>query len=620
MTTSDAKRLFEEFPPVSTAEWMAAIEKDLKGASFEKALMWKGFEGITLKPFYRREDLQELGDLLAAQPAEFPYVRGVADEGELWTAYQEIVEPDPKAANAKAKDALGKGVDAAAFRSDPVPGGVLGVAPQTEADMAALLDGLECEVRLQGGALTPALFELVSPERAAGLRGALDYDPIADALLGLRPYPGAGALLDEAAQFGAAAQKKAPNMVPVNVRASVYHESGGSAVQELAFALAAGVEYVAKLGPEAPIGFEFAVGSSFFVEIAKLRAARLLWANALSAFGVPPEKAKAPLFARTSNWNKTVYDPYVNMLRATTEAMSAVIGGADALAVAPFDATFKQPDEFSERIARNVQNLLREETYIGKVKDIAGGSYFIEVLTDALAREAWKLFQKVEANGGMLKAIEAGLVQEEIRAVREAKDAHVAQRRLTLLGTNQYPNLKETMLDKIDLPKPVPTSLRVRGEGGATVETIRPYRAAEPYEKIRLATEKSGKRPKIYLLTIGNLAMRKARANFISNFFGCAGFEIVEGPGTLELEAAVQEAAKANPDAIVLCSSDEEYAELGPKFCELAKREAPNAKRVLAGYPKDIVDALKEAGMQDFVHIRSNALETLAKYQEELCK
>jgi len=620
MTNPDTKRLFEEFPPVSTADWMAAIEKDLKGADFEKALIWKGYEGISLKPFYRKEDVETLRDLLATSPAEFPYVRGVSGEGTQWASVQEITEPDPKAANAKAKDALGKGADAVAFKTDPVPGGVLGVAPQNEADVAALLDGLDCCVRLHCGALTPAVFNLIGEERAASLKGALGYDPIADVLLGQKPYAGADALMDEVAQFVAAAQKKAPKMVPVNVRASIYHEAGGSAVQELAFAIASGVEYVAKLGPTAKIGFEFAVGSSFFVEIAKLRAARLLWANALSAFGVPQDQAKAPVFARTSNWNKTVYDPYVNMLRVTTEAMSAAIGGANAVSVTPFDATFKQPDEFSERIARNVQNVLREETYIGKVKDIAGGSYFVEALTDALAREAWKLFQKVEAAGGMLKAVEAGLVQEEIRTVRETKDAHVAQRRLTILGTNQYPNQKETMLDKVDLPKPVPTSLKVKGEGTVQVPTIQPYRAAEPYEKIRLATEKSGKRPKVYLLTIGSLAMRKARAGFVSNFFACAGFEIVEGPGTLELEAAVQEAAKANPDVIVLCSSDEEYAELGAKFCELAKKEAPNAKRVLAGYPKDIVDALKEAGMQDFVHIRSNALETLAKYQEELCK
>jgi len=620
MTKPETKRLFEEFPPVSTEQWMAAIEKDLKGASFEKALMWKGYEGISLKPFYRMEDLALLGDLLACAPGDFPYMRGVADEGTEWTCVQEITEPDPKSANAVAKDGLAKGADAVAFNTTPAPGGVLGVAPQSEADMLALLDGLDCEVRLHGGALTPALFDLITVERAAGLRGALDFDPIADVLQGVKPYAGAAPLMDEAAAFVEEAQAKASKMVPAVVRASVYHETGGSAVQELAFALAAGVEYLAKLGASTPIEFEYSVGSSFFVEIAKLRAARLLWANALTAFGVPEPQAKAPILARTSMWNKTVYDPYVNMLRVTTEAMAAAIGGADAIAVTPFDATFKQPDDFSQRIARNVQNILREESYIGKVKDVAGGAYFVEVLTDALAQEAWKLFQKVEAAGGILKAIEAGLIQEEIRAVRQAKDTHIAQRRLTILGTNQYPNLKETMLDKIDLPRPIPTSLKVKGKGGVEVETLDPYRAAEPYEKIRLATEKSGKRPLIYLLTIGNLAMRKARANFITNFFGCTGFEIVEGPGDLDLEAAVKEAAKANPAVIVLCSSDEEYAELGPKFCEMAKTEAPNSKRVLAGFPKDIVESLKEAGMQDFIHIKSNALETLAKYQEVLCK
>lgn len=620
MTNPDTKPLFEEFPPVSTADWMATIEKDLKGASFEKALMWKGYEGISLKPFYRKEDIESLGDLLATNPGDFPYIRGMAAEGTTWASAQKVTNADPKAANVTAKDALKKGADAIAFKTTAVPGGVVGVAPQSEADMAALLDGLDCCIRIHGGALTSALFDLIPADKAANLGGALDFDPIADVLTGNKPYAGAEALLNEVAEFVVGAQKKAPKMVAVNVRASVYHETGGSAVQELAFAIASGAEYLAKLGKDAKIGFEFAVGSSFFVEIAKLRAARLLWANVLSAYGVAEDQAKAPLFARTALWNKTIFDPYVNMLRSTTEAMSAAIGGANGITVTPFDATFKASDEFSERIARNVQNVLREESYIGKVKDIAGGSYFIEALTDALAQEAWKLFQKVEAAGGMLKAIEAGIVQEEINAVKATKDAHIGQRRLSILGTNQYPNQKETMLDKVALPKPTPTSLKVKGEGGVSIATIQPYRASEAYEKIRLATEKSGKKPVIYLLTIGNLAMRKARAGFVSNFFACAGFEIVEGPGNLELEAAVADAAQKNAGAIVLCSSDDEYVELGPKFCEIAKKEAPNAKRVLAGFPKDIIDSLKEAGMQDFIHIKSNALETLAKYQEELCK
>jgi len=620
MTNPDTKRLFEEFPPVSTADWMATIEKDLKGASFEKALMWKGYEGISLKPFYRKEDLETLSGQIAANPGEYPYIRGAAEEGETWKSVQDVTNTDPKAANAAAKDALAKGADGVAFVTTPVPGGVTGVALNSADDAKALLDGISAPVKISGGALTSAIFDLIPADAAKSLKGALDYDPIADVVVGAKPYAGTEALLNEIDAFVKGVKAKAPNMVPVTVRASVYHEAGGSAVQELAFAIAEGAEYIAKLGTDVPVEFEYAVGSSFFVEIAKLRAARLLWANVLTAFGAAPEKASSKIRAKTSLWNKTVFDPYVNMLRATTEAMSAAIGGADSVTVTPFDATFKASDEFSERIARNVQNVLREESYIGKVKDIAGGSYFVETLTDALAQEAWKLFQKVEAAGGMLKAIEAGIVKEEIDAVKKTKDTFVGQRRQNILGTNQYPNQKETMLDKVVLSKPTPTSLKVKGEGGVAVATIAPYRAAEAYEKIRLATEKSSKKPVIYLLTIGHRAMRKARAGFASNFFACAGFEIVEGPGTLELEAAVKEAVKANAGVIVLCSSDDEYAELGPKFCEIAKKEAPNAKRVLAGFPKDIIDSLKEAGIQDFIHIKSNALETLAKYQEELCK
>jgi methylmalonyl-CoA mutase len=490
--------------------------------------------------------------------------------------------------------------------------------------MQTMLEGIDARVKIEGGALTAALFDLIPDAVAGKLKGALDYDPIADVAEGARPYAGADKLLSEIETFVKGAQKKAPNMVPVSIRASHYLEAGGSAVQELAFAIAEGAEYVAKLGPETPIVFNYAIGSSFFVEIAKCRAARLLWANVLAAYGVPEDKAFSKIRAKTALWNKTTFDPYVNMLRVTTEAMAAALGGCDSVTVSPFDATYESSDEFSERIARNVQIILRDEAYLNRVHDVAGGSYYVEVLTDSLAQEAWKLFQKIEAAGGMLKALEQGLIQDEIKSVRDARDTQIAQRRHSILGTNQYPNAKETMSDKVKPAKPTPTTLKVAGEGGVNVTPIVAYRGAERYEKIRLATEayaaKNGRRPVVFLLTIGSVTMRKARAGFVSNFFGCAGFEIIEGAGYDNLEAGVVDAVKANADMVILCSSDEEYEALGAPFCTLVTKSLPKAVRVVAGYPKDVVDSLKAAGIQDFIHVRTNALDSLTKYQEQFCK
>jgi len=313
------------------------------------------------------------------------------------------------------------------------------------------------------------------------------------------------------------------------------------------------------------------------------------------------------------------------MLRATTEAMSAAIGGADSISVIPYDVIFEQPDEFSVHIARNVQVILRDEAYLGRVRDVAGGSYYIESLTRSLAEKSWDMFQQIETHGGLAKALETGWVQEEIHKVREAKDAHVAERRLSLIGTNQFPNLKETMLDKMKPPHAEPCDLLTPWPvDNVPVPPITRYRAAEPFEQVRLATEdhvhRGGKQPVLFVLAVGNLAMRKARAHFIANLFGCAGFEIVESTDEADLASGVKEARAAQADAVVLCSSDDEYAHLGPELVKEARSSGLQIPLIVAGNPKDLVEALKAAGIDDFVHIRSNALETLRRYQALLCR
>ncbi|MBA4182190.1 MAG: methylmalonyl-CoA mutase small subunit, partial [Anaerolinea sp.] len=445
-----------EFPPVSTAEWEATIQADLKGADYEKRLVWKTDEGIAVRPYYRAED----APAAALAPGQFPFTRGVA---QAW----EIVE-DPS-----------------------IPAGA--------------------------------------------------------------------------------------------VNASRFHENGAASVEELAFALSEGVERLAAAedpGFEAAsLVFVFATGSNYFFEIAKLRAARMLWAQAVTAFKVTaPEAARMRIHARTALANKSIYDPYTNLLRATTEALSAVIGGCDSLTV--------MPARFPERLARNVQLILKEECHLDGVADPAGGSYYVEALTDAIAREAWKLFQQVEERGGFAAA--EGFVAERLAASRAEKEKALATRRRVLVGVNNYPDLGERVLsDATDL-----------AQAG--------WRMARAFEEIRLRTERhaaaAGRTPRVLLLKRGDLKMRMARATFCQNFFGCAGFEIAE---SVELDPAA--------DLIVLCSSDAEYL-------ELARDVVPRTSVpvIVAGNPKEQIAELRAAGVAGFVHVLSNQIETLTEWQDKV--
>jgi methylmalonyl-CoA mutase len=455
--------LGQDFPPVPAAEWEAAIQKDLKGADYEKRLVWRSDEGIPVRPYYRRENLSGLA---AQSHASRP--------GNAWETRQ---EPD---------------------------------------------------------------------------------------------YPATA------------------------IRADHLHDSGAHAVQELAYALAEGVEHLHALTFTMPVDsaaarveFVYAVGSNYFFEIAKLRAARRLWAQVVAAFGAgDPGACTARLHVRTSRLNKSVYDRYTNLLRVTTEAMSAVIGGCDTLAVEPFG--------FSPHLALGVQRVLREEAHLDAVADPGAGSYYIEALTDALARDAWKLFQSVEAAGGYAMALESGIVDRALAETRAARRKAVASRRRTLVGVNNYPDLNEK----------TPGSEALRGFDRSAFPALR---LAEPFEKIRERTARhaalTGRYPKVLLLKRGDLKMRMARANFALNFLGCAGFDLVE--------ADAYEGTGA--DLIVLCSADPEYLALAREVC--ARVGVPV---LVAGHPKEQIDALKAAGVRGFIHIMSDAVQTLTELQATL--
>jgi methylmalonyl-CoA mutase len=455
-----ALNLAQEFPAVATSEWESVIAKDLKGADYEKKLVWRTEEGLSVRPYYRKESLAGLEDQLG---------------------------------------------------------------------MRRNRRGWEISAQLQPG--------------------------------------------------------------PNAVRADLLHEAGAHSIQELGYAIAAGVERLAALADKKPVDeaaaeieFVFAVGPSYFIEIAKLRAARLLWAQAVTAFG--GKNLDMRMHVRTPRRNKSVTDSYTNLLRVTTEALSAVIGGCDSLTVEPFG--------FEEHVAVNIQRLLQEESHIDAVADPAGGSYYLESLTDSIAREAWKLFQQVEAEGGYTKTLTAGSIEKALAATRAARDKAMSGRRRTLVGVNNYPSLTE----------------KEPGTEAPAAEKESPlsqYRVSEPFEKIRQRTiehaRATGRYPKVLLLTRGDVKMKGARSTFCLNFFGCAAFDITIS----------EDYAGTDADLIVLCSSDPEYVAFAQDVCPKVKVPV-----LVAGNPKDLIEALQAAGVQGFVHVLSDIVATLTEWQNKL--
>ena len=611
------EKLFSEFAPVSTEEWMAKITADLKGVPFEKKLVWKTGEGFNVNPFYRAEDIEGL-KTTESLPGEFPYVRGTKKDND-WKVRQNIEVCCFKGANEKALDLLTKGVTSLGFiiKGDEV----------NEENIATLLEGIcPASVELNFNTCNCKAEKLIGiladyfkgkGVDAEKCYGSVNYDafkkPLVKGKENSEWVEGAAAVLK--------AGQALPNYRVLAVNAFLFNNAGAYISQELGYALAWGNELMAK-NTEAgftadevakKIKFNLGISSNYFMEIAKFRAARWLWAEIVAAYKPACECAcKMVAHAQTSEWNMTVYDAHVNLLRSQTEAMSAALAGVDSITVRPFDKIYQTPDDFSERIARNQQLLLKEECHLDKVVDPSAGSYYVEVLTNSLADVAWKLFLEVEEKGGFSVAVNAGEIQNAVNASNVARKKAVATRREILLGSNQYPNFTEVAADKIQEKGSCCCGGGHCGE--ATIPALDFSRGASEFEALRMTTEKSGKTPKVFMLTIGNLAMRLARSQFSANFFGCAGYKIIDNLGFDTVEAGVEAAVKAGAEIVVLCSSDDEYAEFAPAAY---KALAGRAEFVVAGAPA-CADDLKAQGIDQFVNVKSNVLETLKAFNAKL--
>lgn len=621
---NNSKKLFQEFVAPSTQEWLDKIQVDLKGADFQKKMVWRTNEGFNVQPFYRREDVEKL-QTPDSLPGEFPFVRGNKKLDNEWYVRQNIIAQSAAEANAKALDVLNKGITSLGF-----------AIPKAELSaeyIDTLLENIACDCvelnfvtckrcSLKLAEILVAYFDKKGYSKE-NIVASIDWDPIEKTLMKGKDID---ALLEYAPKL-VDAVKDYPNFRVISANSLSLNNSGAYIVQELGYALAWGAEYLQQLteaGVEPTLAakkikFNMGISENYFMEIAKFRAARMLWAEIVKQYNPKCYCACQMIVnAETSAYNMTVFDAYVNMLRTQTEAMSAALAGVHSIVVTPFDAAYETPSEFSERIARNQQLLLKEECHFSTVVDPSAGSYYIEELTASVAKEAWKIFLSIEEQGGFLAAAKAGVIQDDINATNEKRHLHAAQRKEFVLGTNQFPNFTENSEGKIEGSEGCGCGCGSRKSekknDDAAYKTICATRLAADFEALRLSTEKASKQPVAFMLTIGSLVWRQARAQFSTNFLACAGYKVIDNLGFNTVEEGIDAAMAANADIVVICSSDEEYAEYAvPAYNYLDNR----AIFVVAGAPA-CAEELKASGIENFIHVKVNQLETLKAFNTKL--
>lgn len=604
------EKLFDMFSPVSPEEWRAKAEVDLKGADFEKKMVWRTDEGFNVQPLYRGVDIKDF-KTIDSLPGEYPYVRGTRTNND-WQARQEIDAADVKEANAKALDVLNKGITSLGFKL------------HDDFNLDVLLDGIYTDIAQVNFAVCPnkvvefakvLVAYLEKKGTADKFVGSIDFNPYKATFKKGKKFEGIAEVAAELLKVVAPVK----GLRVLSVNSEMLSNAGAYIYQELGYALSWGNEWMAQLTDAgfsadevaSRIKFNMGISTIYFMELAKFRAARMLWAQIVKQYNPQCDcVCKMVVHATTSRYSQTMFDSYVNMLRSQTQAMSAALASVDEITVTPFDAPYKKSDEFSERIARNQQLLLKEESHLDKVVDPAGGSYYIEELTMSLAQVAWKLFLETEDKGGFKAAVESYDVTNAVNASANARFDKVAKRREQLLGTNQFPNFTEVS----DGKKALTCCCACACEMEESAPVLNNKRLASQFEDLRQATENAVHTPVVFMLTIGNLAMRLARAQFSDNFFGCAGYKLIDNNGFNTVEEGVEAAVAANADVVVLCSSDAEYPELIPGAIKALNGRA---EFVLAG-PE--TDEFKALGVTNFINVRTNVLSTLKAFNAKLLK
>lgn len=672
------KLTLDEFPPATYGDWRKAAEESLKGAPFDKKLVTTTPEGIKLQPIYGKTDLEALS-LPESWPGLPPFVRGSSAsgyKGHPWLIAQELPGGCLEKFHAALKSDLMRGQNAVVLLPDVATRhgqdpdeaacgevGECGLSLATLDDATRAFDGVDFQAApvlvFAGASALPLAGLLQACSGDNGFSGAVLADPLTE-------WARDGKLeisLDDACAELAALSKWAAGkgLRTAGIQANLWADAGGTAVEELAFGLATGAAYFRVLAaagvPEDEIAPRFvmalSLGSNLFMQIAKIRAARLLWDRMVGAFGVRP----APLFihGRSSIFNKSVLDPHTNMLRATAEGFAGVVGGVDSMHVAAFDEPVRTPDEFSSRIARNIHVILAEECGFAEVADAAGGSWYVESLTIELAKKAWELFQEVEKRGGMAVALRKGFPQSAVAVSAKARLSAVSKRREAVLGVNLFPNPAESPLapnhakEKFaerskriasarkggvslasasveEIAKAfqagatigeIRKALPRKGAGVPEIPRVRVIRAAEGYERLRAATRENP--PQVWLAKFGPPKQSKARADFSSGFFAAGGYDVRQQTvGAKSVGEALDQAVASKAPVVVLCSTDDTYPEIVPAFVPALKSQMPGTKVLLAGYPPDQIEAHKASGVDDFIHIKVDCLAFLTNLHKEL--
>ena len=696
-------KLFADFPACTYAAWKEQAEASLKGAPFEKVLHTRTPEGIELRPLYHKKDLEELPHLTRSSISLATTAgRRPAGPPNTWWVRQRFAAVEPAEFNRILKQDLARGQDSFAFAldrwsrrgADPLTTG----SAEANLSQQAYLDTCFSHIKLvsrlfedvdlrdiplaidpgSSSVQTVAML-LALCQRYDWLPSRLRLDLETDffsqlALTGSLPRPFA-VLIPPLAELFQLADEERADWGLLRVSGICWHEAGASAVQELALVLAAGAENFRLLG-DAGISLDtvarrtrmsLGVGRDLFMQIAKIRAARLLWSNLCSGFEVDASHHQIPIHVQGSSVYHTKRDPWTNLLRDTVQAFAGAVGGADSMHCSTMADGLGVPSDFHRRMARNTQVILKEEAHLDKVLDPAAGSWYIENLCDSLARNAWERFQEIEQLGGLFAAMRRGVPQQWMAASREDRRARIANRRQVIVGTNKYPLLNEEAvvfeepstekLRKIttrDQQKPrgdqyrkelqfaedQTGTARIRqlaraASAGASLhelseviwpgslddgltEAVTPLvlqRASEELELLRDQADQwladNGSRPSVFLANMGPLRQHKARADFSRGFLECGGFDVLSPKGFETPEEAAQAAVDSSACAVVLCSTDDSYPELTAPFVEALRtleQKAGQKKRLvlLAGYPKGQIEALSEAGVEEFIHLKAD--------------
>ena len=687
-TSKDAERdllapvSFDEFEKPTYERWQAEVEKALKGGDFNKKMFTKTYEGITLQPIYTPALHQEKIPK-GVYPGAGEFLRGTKASGYIkdsWGVSQYVDESLPKDANHASLYEIVKGGTIHNIRLDEATRhdqdvqvgasvGVGGTSLYTMADCSQLIERFnlkENPLYIETGASAAILLGMLSAtvkaskKQTSDLKGLVGADPIGVWAKDGALHMSLDTAFDEMAHAVVWAKEQAPELKTVLVSGDVYANGGANDVQEVAYALATAVCYVRQLAQRnidihtiaKSMMFTFSLGANFFMEIAKLRALRVLWARIMEAFGAGESDRAVHVHGRTSAFTKTVYDPYVNLLRNTTQ-------------------------EFSRRIARNIQVMLQTEFELRQPVDPVGGSWYVETLAAELCEKIWAEFQAIESKGGIIAALKEGYPQAQVKTILNERFKNLAFRKDVAVGNNMYANMTEELLD----PKPEnqetlrqkrvahleeylatadpeavvkaqstleasttePGALIGLIELGAlqkmtmrqirkaldagdisseTIEPITAHRWTEQFEALRMRTENYKQRTKdnvkVFLANMGPIPQHKPRADFSTGFFEVAAFEVIKNDGHETTADAAKAARESGADVVVICSTDDTYPELVPPLAKELKETMPNVTVILAGAPsKDLEPVYREAGVDDFISVRANCYAILNTLQDK---